>query len=95
MVLSSWVCTDVERGGLRKCCSSALLFSSVAGTGRGIRPVGGSERIGHPHVRFSAWGVVLICSSDGPLALSFLEGDEGVNQSEVIRVVGCSMLLLL
>ena len=38
----------------RKCCWSELLFSSVAGTGRGIGPVGGGERVGHPHVHFSA-----------------------------------------
>ena len=66
----------------RKCCSSALLFSSVAGTGRGIGPVGGSECVGHLHVRFSAEGVVLVwsgrCSRDGPLALPFPEGGEGV-----------------
>lgn len=65
-----------------KCCSSALLFSSVAGTGRGIGPVGGSERVGHPHVRFSAEGEVLVwsgrCSRDGPLTVPFPEGGEGV-----------------
>ena len=73
----------------RKCCSSALLFSSVAGTGRGIGPVGGSERVGHPHVRFSAWGAVLVwsgrCSRDGPLALAFPEGGEGVLCGELKR----------
>ena len=66
----------------RKCSSSALLFSSVAGMGRGIGPVGGGERVGHPHVRFSAEGKVLGwsggCSYDGSLALPFPEGGGGV-----------------
>ena len=56
----------------RKYCSSALLFSSVAGTGRGIGPVGGGEHVGHPHMRFSAEGEVLgwsgDCSCDGSVS---------------------------
>ena len=54
----------------RKCCSSAFLFSSVAGTGRGIGPVGGGERVGHPHVRFSPrgryWVGVEVVHTTGP-----------------------------
>ena len=89
------VCTDVERGGF-ECRPQVLLQCTPillrSWDGRGIRPVGGSERVGHPHVRFSAWVVVLICSSDGLLALSLLEG---VLCGEPERGCPCSILLLL
>ncbi len=62
---------------VRKCCSKAPLFSSVAGTGRGMGPEGGSERAGHPHERFTL-GSGGRSSCDRSLAWPFPEGGVGV-----------------
>ena len=62
---------------VRKCCSKAPLFSSVAGTGRGMGPEGGSERAGHPHERFTS-GSGGCSSCDGPLAWLLPGGGAGV-----------------